>query len=97
MSRWPMRVARVRGNSMAPGYLDGDFVIALRFPWMKIRRKQVVLAHHPDLGLILKRVTDQRPGAVLLSGDSPESTSTESMGWVSEGALYPVLRHIPKP
>ena len=90
-----MCIARVRGNSMAPGYLAGDFVIALRWPWTKIRRQQVVLAHHPDLGLILKRVSDHRSGAVLLSGDSPESTSTERMGWVNERVLYPVLWHFP--
>ncbi len=72
------QLVRVTGDSMVPALDDGDFVITR--PGTPAVG-DVVLARHPSLGLIIKRVraanTDR---TYALVGDNPISTSTTAIG-----------------
>lgn len=87
-------IARVSGDSMLPHYSPGDFVVAWRWPGHKTRIGDVVLFNHAAYGLIVKRIEVIENDRALLAGDSPDSTSRESIGWVQAQAVVPVRWHI---
>jgi hypothetical protein len=74
---------------MAPTLEDGDFVVALSACLAgRPRCGDIVLARHPELGLVVKRVRSVDPtGAVSLAGDSPWSRASELLGTIAAGAL----------
>lgn len=99
--------AQVHGQSMAPSYQEGDYVLywpqTLRLRWQPTRAYQVgdvVLVNHPVYGRIIKRISeviDQQD--YRLVGDNPaESTSSEAMGKVHHRqCLGRVFTRIAKP
>jgi|TARA_R110002072_G_scaffold49277_33_gene134064 phage repressor protein C with HTH and peptisase S24 domain len=70
-----LRLIKVTGHSMAPLLDDGDYllVLPLRGRSRDLRPGKIVTANHPDLGLIVKRVTKLDPAAnrVWLQSDNP--------------------------
>ena len=88
------RLARVRGRSMTPQFAPGDFVLGLRWPGMRLRAGQVVLAEHPSLGLLIKRVAQLSGERARLSGDSAESASSDDLGAVPVARLLRVCWHL---
>ena len=92
-----LRIHRVQGQSMAPAYNDGDYVVSLGF--LPVREGDVVVVQHPLFGRIIKRVAelDDHSG-IRLQGDNPQSTSSEAMGWLTRQQLLGrVCWHIRKP
>lgn len=69
-----MRIIRIDGHSMEPTLTSGDYVLVRK------RRKtprvgDIVVADHPHMGRIIKRVktVDADGQAVTLAGDGPVS------------------------
>jgi signal peptidase I len=52
--RWPLLLARVAGESMAPALRDGDLVVVRR--GVRPRVGAVVVARHPGGRLVVKRL-----------------------------------------
>lgn len=75
-----IKIVKVRGGSMAPTLMPGDYLIATKA--RAIRSGFVVLVDHPKYGTIVKRVASVSDTFVTLEGDDPDSTSTEDMGQV---------------
>ena len=108
VSRWTDLVA-VRGGSMAPTLLPGDFLIVER--WSLMRRSprpgEVVLARDPRQPTreLIKRVAVVRDGSIELRGDAPTSTDSRSFGPLPPDAIewrvlfryWPVSRIGPVP
>lgn len=78
---------------MRPHFAPDDFVLGLRWPGMPLRVGQVVLARHPDLGLLIKRVAHVSSEGVRLSGDNTQSTSSVDLGIVPTARLLRVCWH----
>ena len=77
---------RISGHSMEP-MLPAD-TIALFRTRKRVERGDVVLADHPEFGLIVKRVREVgERGALALEGLSPASTSAERLGSVEPAAI----------
>lgn len=63
----PIRIARVRGRSTEPKLGDGTFVLFRRSK--RVKRGDVVLVKHPELGWMVKRVGAlAKNGRVALNG-----------------------------
>lgn len=80
---------RVVGTSMVPTLDDGDFVVVVplspRVPFARATIGAVVVARHPELGLLVKRVVERATnGWVALGGDGPWSTAPEHLGFVPQ-------------
>jgi signal peptidase I len=82
---------RVRGDSMSPTLLDGDFVACI--PVRRALRGDVVILRRPEGPEVVKRVTavgparfgegDVMPGEVAVLGDNaPASTDSRTWGAV---------------
>ena len=79
-----LSILRIRGDSMRPDLIPGDYVIILRCFW-PLRRGVKVVVKHPDYGIIIKRVKHRGScGRYKLIGDNREvSVSSEKLGWVA--------------
>lgn len=86
-------LARVSGESMRPHFAPDDFVLGLRWPGMHLRVGQAVLARHPSLGLLIKRVAHISSEGARLSGDNTQSTSSVDLGVVPAARLLRVCWH----
>ena len=75
-----IKIVKVRGESMAPTLMPGDYLIVTKA--RAIRSGFVVLVDHPKYGTMVKRIATVSETGVTLEGDGPESTSTEDMGQV---------------
>ncbi len=73
-----LKVIRVAGDSMSPALPEGSFVLFRKAGQYRIG--DVVLVHHPNLGIIVKRIAAFEPGFLWLKGDHPSSVSREVMG-----------------
>ncbi|MBI5679916.1 MAG: S24/S26 family peptidase [Methanobacterium sp.] len=60
--------AVVNGDSMIPTLKDGHLVVALKTSDFKVG--DIVIARHPSLGLIIKRVASIKNGKVFLKSDN---------------------------
>ncbi|WP_261841123.1 nickel-type superoxide dismutase maturation protease [Aliamphritea ceti] len=93
-------IHRVRGQSMLPTFSEGDYVLCLRpLSLLPLKVGDVVVVQHPRFGRIIKRIeTLNDESAMWLRGDNPQSTSSETMGWLARQALIGrVVLHIAKP
>lgn len=73
----PFATAVVAGDSMLPGYRDGDWILIRRT--QRVRPGQVVAVpdpRRPDR-LLVKRITGAGAGGWLVAGDNP-AASTDS-------------------
>lgn len=73
---------------MSPNFLHDDYVLSFHWRFSRYRVGDVVVVRHPSLGTLIKRIArfDER-GYLLLSGDNPASTDSETMGWQAPEAL----------
>ena len=73
----PFATAVVAGDSMLPGFRDGDWILIRRTT--RVRPGQVVAVPDPRLPdrLLIKRIVRPAPGGWLIAGDNPQS-STDS-------------------
>ena len=78
---------------MRPHFAPDDFVLGLRWPGMPLRVGQVVLARHPSLGLLIKRVAHLSSAGARLSGDNTQSTSSVDLGVLPAARLLRVCWH----
>lgn len=79
-----LKVAKVKGNSMVPLFLNGDYVLGIRVFWPKSQLKigDIVIVDTPIYGRIIKEIVhiDIDSSMVQLAGKNLESVSTKKMG-----------------
>ncbi len=85
------KLMRIRGHSMTPALADGDYAIARRLRSAPqaaegtggaLAEGDVVEAHHPDHGPIVKRVETLGAGHVRLRGDAARSADPDGLGQI---------------
>jgi len=92
----------VTGNSLSPSFLSGDYVL-VRTYWKDhsgYLKGEIVVARHPALGLIIKRVRQDHADTkkLELEGIHPDSISSEKIGLVPyQDVVGKLLFHIKRP
>lgn len=82
-----MRVARIKGHSLEPVLSDGEFVVFRRKNGAK--RGEIVLANHPELGWVAKKVhAVGKGGAIALHGLSELTPDGKRPGSVPPDRLF---------
>ena len=97
-----LRLLKVTGNSLYPGYQEGDFVIVSKIPFIFSSPKpgDVVAFHHPGYGTLIKQVegVDPAHGELTVIGTQPDSVDSRLFGPISNNALVgKVIWHVSKP
>lgn len=74
---------------MSPNFMPGDYVISFAWYGTRYQKGDVVVVKHPHYHTLIKRIAEINRilGKVLLSGDNPASTSSESLGWLKQTTL----------
>lgn len=93
----PLKLAKVRGNSMLPRFRSGDYVLAARPLLRAFRTGDIVLARHQTHGLILKRIQRLSEDEVWLEGLNELSSTAAALGAMPRQALVGrLLYHLPR-
>ena len=84
---------------MSPAFCHDDYVVSCAWGKTRYRIGDVVIASHPKLGTLIKRIVrvDDR-NRVLLTGDNPVSSDSLTLGWQPSSRLIGKVRwHIAGP
>jgi len=79
-----LKLVKVKGDSMSPLFLHGDYLLLTDFPsptfWMKQGR--IIVFNSERYGLLVKRVAkiDKHKKVFWAEGMNPYSVTTEQMG-----------------
>jgi phage repressor protein C with HTH and peptisase S24 domain len=95
-----LRFLKVMGDSLAPEFQPGDFVLVSKIPFLFIPPSpgDVIAFRQPGYGLLIKRIQNISPGGgLIVSGNQPESIDSRVFGTVRrEDMIGKVIWHIRK-
>ena len=96
-----IQILKVTGESLSPFFLEGDFVVVSKIPFVlqKIKAGDIVVFRHPVYGTMIKKVEQITPDGeeIFVLGTHPESTDSRQFGPLHRGQLIgKVIWHIRK-
>lgn len=95
-----LRLFKVRGDSLAPEYSQGDFVLVSKIPFFIAPPSpgDVIAFRQPGYGLLIKRIQNLSPeGGLNVIGNNPESVDSRVFGPVRrKDILGKVIWHVRK-
>ena len=96
-----LKLLKVSGKSLAPEYLEGDFVLIAKIPFLmrRLHTGDVVVFRHPLYGVLIKKVdsVSEDRGEVLVTGTHTNSLDSRRFGAVRISSLLgKVIWHIRK-
>jgi signal peptidase I len=95
-----LKLLKISGDSLAPEYQNGDFVIISKIPFLFTSPSpgDVIAFQQPGYGRLIKRIGQINPdGGVTVTGSHPESIDSRVFGPVrKEHMLGKVIWHIRK-
>jgi phage repressor protein C with HTH and peptisase S24 domain len=93
-----LRLLKIMGDSLAPEYRGGDFVLVSKIPFFFAPPSagNVVAFRQPGYGLLIKRIQQITPdGEVYVIGTNPLSIDSREFGPIRrEAILGKVIWHI---
>jgi nickel-type superoxide dismutase maturation protease len=96
-----IQILKVTGESLSPFFLEGDFVVVSKIPFIlrKIKAGDMVVFRHPVYGTMIKKVEHISPDGeeYFVIGTHPESTDSRQFGPLRRRQLIgKVVWHIGK-
>jgi nickel-type superoxide dismutase maturation protease len=96
-----IQILKVTGESLSPLFLEGDFVVVSKIPFVlrKIKAGDIVVFRHPTYGTMIKQVEHISPDGeqLFVLGTHPESTDSRQFGPLQRRQLIgKVVWHIHK-
>ncbi len=96
-----IQILKVTGESLSPFFLEGDFVVVSKIPFVlrKIKTGDIVVFRHPAYGTMIKKVEQISPDGeeIFVLGTHPESTDSRQFGPLRRRQLIgKVIWHIRK-
>ncbi len=96
-----IRMFKVTGESLSPFFVEGDFVVVSKIPFVlrRLKKGDIVVFRHPVYGTMIKKVAHISPDGedIFVLGSHPESTDSRKFGTLSRRRLVgKVIWHIGK-
>lgn len=93
---------RVTGQSLAPEYNEGDFVLIAKIPFLynQLQNDDVIVFQHPTYGVMIKKIASigQQGEEIFVIGVHDNSVDSRSFGSIKRAdVLGKVVWHIRKP
>lgn len=86
-----LKLLRVTGDSMAPDFQEGDFVLVSKIPFLfrRLRPGDVIVFQHPSYGTLIKAVAalGPAPDEVLVAGAASSSLDSRKLGAIPVRAI----------
>ena len=97
-----LQILKVTGESLAPEYQEGDFVLIAKIPFLLNRLKEddVIAFRHPDYGVMIKRIAGLNPGQdqIFVLGTHEYSIDSRHFGTIQRSDLVgKVIWHLRQP
>jgi nickel-type superoxide dismutase maturation protease len=97
-----LQILKVTGESLAPEYQEGDFVLIAKIPFLLNRLKEddVIAFRHPDYGVMIKRIAGLNPGQdqIFVLGTHEHSIDSRHFGTIQRSDLVgKVIWHLRQP
>jgi signal peptidase I len=97
-----IRFLKVTGDSLAPEYRTGDFVLIVKIPCIlfKVRVGDIVVFEHPVHGTLIKRVQsiDSIACTAIALGTNERSIDSRNFGPISVSSITgKVIYHFSRP
>ena len=97
-----LQILKVTGESLAPEYQEGDFVLIAKIPFLLNRLKEddVIAFRHPDYGVMIKRIAGLNPGKdqIFVLGTHEHSVDSRHFGTIQRSDLVgKVIWHLRQP
>ena len=97
-----LRLLKVKEDSLAPEFQEGDFVVTVKIPllWFKLRPGDVVVFRHSEYGTMIKKVEHFTPDgeSMFVTGTHPNSVDSRRFGVVPRrDVIGKVIWHVRKP
>ncbi len=93
-----LRFFKVRGDSLAPEFSQGDFVLVSKIPFLFASPApgEVIAFRQPGYGLLIKRIHSiTRDGELNVAGTHPDSIDSRAFGPVRrQDVVGKVIWHI---
>ena len=77
-----IRLSKVKGYSMSPSYLDGDFLLSLTPKLFRLQSGDVIIIKHSAYGYLVKEICRKVNKGYYVRGTHPESTGSRAIGLV---------------
>ena len=97
-----LRILKVSGGSLTPEFLEGDFVLIAKIPFLLNRLKvdDIVAFRHSEYGVMLKKVAvlDPEGEQIFVVGTHDQSVDSRRFGPIQRADLLgKVIWHIRQP
>ena len=94
-----LQILKVTGESLAPEYREGDFVLIAKIPFLlnRLRVDDIIAFRHPDYGVMIKRVAglDSGQDQIFVLGTHEHSVDSRHFGTIRRADLVgKVIWHI---
>jgi signal peptidase I len=81
-----LKLIKVKGSSLSPYYLDGDFLLVLKFPifFRSLKKGDFVVFEHPMYGNMVKQVgdIDLQKECISVNGFHEDSLDSRLLGTI---------------
>ncbi len=95
-----LRLFKIRGDSLAPDFSQGDFVLVSKIPFFLASPTpgEVIAFRQPGYGLLIKRIQSiDSDGGLNVTGTQPDSIDSRTFGQVKrKDIIGKVIWHIRK-
>lgn len=97
-----LQILKVAGESLAPEYREGDFVLIVKIPFFlnRLAEDDVIAFRHPVYGLMIKKVAVIEPGQdkIFVIGTHESSIDSRHFGTIRRADLVgKVIWHLRNP
>ena len=81
-----LRLIKIRGDSLLPDFIEGDFVLISKIPFLihSVNPGDVVVFRTPEYGTLIKKIEriDHKARAIYVVGNHPQSVDSRWFGWI---------------
>lgn len=97
-----LKMLKVSGESLAPEYREGDFVLIAKIPFLlnHLKAGDVVAFHHPVYGIMIKKIASITADGdeFFVVGTHENSVDSRQFGAIPQVDIFgKVIWHIRKP
>jgi nickel-type superoxide dismutase maturation protease len=95
------QVLKVTGESLSPFFMQGDYVLVAKIPFIlrRIKPGDVLVFRHPAYGVLIKRLErlSEDGEELFVLGSHPESNDSRSFGtvprrWITGKVIWRIAR-----